>query len=145
MRTTIAALLVSLAACGGDGGLSLTEPHQIDLAACVEAPADLTGRWIVGEWGCEIRAIDQGGPNCDPEALPLRDGVDVVVVRVAADEYTVTVGNETFAAYGGPTHISGVLAAGGYFGLLGCANGDTLASFVDRPGGSAFVAYADRR
>ncbi len=145
MRTTnAAALVIALAACGGDGGPSLTKPHQIDTAACVEAPGEFPGTWVVDEWGCEVRAIADGGPNCDPESLTLSDGERIVVASAAGGDYSMTIGGETVTAYGSASAIGGDLAAGGHVGIMTCADSDALVSF-DAEDGSTFLAYAHRR
>ena len=147
MRTTTiiaAALALALAACGGDGGLSLTEPHQLDLSGCVEAPGDFPGIWIADEWGCEIRAIADGGPNCDPGSLTLSDGEQIAVASIAGGDYSMTIRGETVTAYGDANSIGGDLAAGGHVGIMACADGSALMSF-DADDGSTFLAFAHRR
>lgn len=148
--TIAAALLVSLAACGGDGGLSLTEPHQLDLEACAPMAADLTGRWVVDAWGCQVGA-DEATAKCDPAALPWNDGEEIALSRSGAENYSVTIGGETATAVPSSTNGYGAdLASGGSLGLTACGNGAVLVFFYADPVGGAsfgdaFAAYAHRR
>lgn len=148
--TLAAALLVSLAACGGDGGLSLTEPHQLDLEACAPVAADLTGRWEVDQWGCEGRATANGAANCDPASLPWGDGEQIAMARAGAG-YSLTIGSETVVIVQSSSASYGAeLAAGGHIGITACGNGSILVFFEADPRngnafGDAFAAYAHRR
>lgn len=145
MRTTVAAALVlALAACGGDGGLSLTEPHQVDVDACAPVVVDLAGRWKVDEWGCEVRANNAGGPNCDPGALPWADGEEIAMVKAGADNYTLTIGGESATAQLSGTNYAADLAAGGTIIAIGCADESMLVVFMGS-GSNTFAAYAHRR
>lgn len=142
--TLAAALLVSLAACGGDGGLSLTEPHQLDLEACAPVAADLAGRWEVDEWGCEVRADIDGGPKCDASELPWSDGEVITMVKSGVENYALTIGGETATAQPiGATGYGADLAAGGSVTFTACANMDALVTF--RGTASIFAAYTHRR
>ncbi len=146
MRTTIAAaLVIALAACGGDGGLSLTEPNQIDFAACAAVVADLSGRWEVDEWGCSGRSDAAGGPNCDAAALPWADGEAITLAKSGAENYELTIGGETATAQPiGPTGYGADLAAGGDVTITACASGVALVAFHGA-GENTFAAYAHRR
>ena len=142
--TIAAALALALAACGGDGGLSLTEPHQVDLEACAPVVVDLTGRWEVDEWGCEVRADIDGGPGCDASELPWQDGEAISLVKSGVENYALTIGGETATAQPiGPTGYGADLAAGGTITITACANGAALVTF--RGAASVFAAYTTRR
>ena len=143
--TLAAALLVSLAACGGDGGLSLTEPNQIDFAECSPVASDMAGRWIVDEWGCIGRASPTGAMNCDPALLPWVDGEEIVMVAAGPDSFTLTIAGESALAQpSGEGTVSAELSAGGV-GVTTCANGSALIGFHAKPPSTdAFGAYARR-
>lgn len=142
--TITAALAFALAACGGDGGLSLTEPNQIDFDACAPVVADLTGRWAVDEWGCSGRSEAAGGPNCDAAALPWSDGEAIAMAKAGAENYDLTIGGETATAQPiGSTGYGADLTAGGSVTMTACADGSALVLFRGA-GENTFAAYARR-
>ena len=151
MRTTIAAaLVIALAACGGDGGPSLTEPNQIDLGACTHAAAAaIAGRWIVGEWGCLGRTSPSGFVECDPELMPWVDGEPITLVRAGIETFTLTIGGEmALAQPSGEASVSAELTDG-QINISTCADGSALVMYstaaVVGQFDTSFAAYAHRR
>lgn len=143
--TIAAALLVSLAACGGDGGLSLTEPHQLDLTQCTLTPIDVVGQWVIDEWGCEGRPDVNGGPKCDGSKLRFDDGDEMTVVAAGADSFTLTLGGVSASMMATTNGAGGFLADDDSISIEGCSNGSAVVLYVDSEFGDAFAAYAHRR
>lgn len=146
MRTTIAAaLVIALAACGSDGGLSLTEPHQLDVESCTLTAIDVTGQWIIDEWGCEGRPDVNGGPNCDGANLRFADGDALVVTATGVDSFMLTIGGESISAMASSVGASGRFADDDSISVEGCADGRVIALYMDSEFGDAFAAFAYRR
>ena len=153
MRTPIAAaLVIALAACGGDGGLSLTEPNQIDFTKCMpDASADLAGRWAVDEWGCVGRASATGAMNCDPGSLPWVDGELITLTHAGIETFTLTIGGESATAQpSGNARVSADFMAGGMISIGVCTDGSAVVQFSAEPVsgnlfGDDFAAFAHRR
>ena len=143
--TLAAALLVSLAACGGDGGLSLTEPHQLDLEACALTAIDVTGQWVVEEWGCEGRPDVNGGPNCDGSKLRFADGDALTIAATGAESFMFTIGGESISAMASSVGASGRFSDNDSISVEGCADGRVVVLYMDSEFGDAFAAYAHRR
>lgn len=145
MRTaTIAATLIALAACGGDDGLSLTEPHQIDLAACNSTAAPLAGGWVIEQWGCIGRESPSGAIDCDPAALPWFDGQEIDLAPLGVETFTFTIGAESGTAQpSGDASVSVDLASGS-IQFATCADKRALVWFSARTTDD-FGAYAHRR
>lgn len=143
--TLAAALLVSLAACGGDGGLSLTEPHQI--AACNLAPSGFSfvGEWTVDQWGCIGRAAPGGATNCDPAALPWNDGDKINVTSTDNVSFTVTLPGGTMTVAANGSELSGSVSAATDLLIAGCDDGSVFVIANATATADSFGAYAHRR
>lgn len=147
MRTTIAAALVlAIAACGGDDAeLSLTEPGQISADECsLSAVHNYVGVWLVDQWGCMGRASATGAMNCDATALPWSNAAEITISAVDADTFTVSIDGSTMTAEpNGPTSIGG-FAGSVNVGLNGCAD-DRMFVLAVSEADDTFGAYATRR
>lgn len=141
--TLTAALLVTLAACGGDGGLSLTEPNQVDLTACTPTSAPLAGGWRIGEWGCVGRASPTGAIDCDPDALPWFDGQEIDLAPLGVETLTLTIGAASGTAQPSGSASVSASVAGGQMSVTTCADESALIEFI--AGSDTFAAYAHRR
>ena len=149
MRTTIAsALVLALAACGGDGAeLSLTEPGQISADACdlATAEVDFVGVWLVDQWGCIGRASPNGALDCDPEALDWSNDAEITISRVDADTFAVVIDGSTMTAdMNTATSVNGVMLDGDSVGVVACAGGSMYIG-VSSDENDLFGAYATRR
>ena len=149
MRTTIAsALVLALAACGGDGAeLSLTEPGQISADTCdlATAEVDFVGVWLVDQWGCIGRASPNGALDCDPEALDWSNDAEITISRVDADTFTIAIDGSTMTAeVNTPADAGGEMPDGDYVGVNLCANGSMYVG-VSSSANDIFGAYATRR
>ena len=148
MRTQIAAaaLVLALAACGGDGAeLSLTEPGQISADACdLSATHDYVGVWLVDQWGCMGRASATGAMDCDAAALPWSNAAEITISAVDADTFAVSIDGATMTAeLSSPTSIGG-FAGSVSVGLNGCDD-DRMFVIVSSDTNDTFGAYATRR
>lgn len=148
MRTTIAAALVlALAACGGDDGaeLSLTEPGQIEGCADAVSGADFAGVWLVDQWGCIGRASPNGALDCDPTALDWSNDAEITISRVDADTFTVSIDGSTMTAdMNTATSVNGVMLDGDSVGVVACAGGSMYIGVASEEN-DLFGAYATRR
>ena len=147
MRTTIAsALVLALAACGGDGAeLSLTEPGQIEGCADTASGADFAGVWLVDQWGCIGRASPNGALDCDPAALDWSNDAEITISRVDADTFTIAIDGSTMTAeVNTPADAGGEMPDGDYVGVNLCANGSMYVG-VSSSANDIFGAYATRR
>ena len=147
MRTTIAsALVLALAACGGDGAeLSLTEPGQIEACGAVTTEVNLVGVWLVDQWGCIGRASPNGALDCDPEALDWSNDAEITISRVDADTFTIAIDGSTMTAeVNTPADAGGEMPDGDYVGVNLCANGSMYVG-VSSSANDIFGAYATRR
>lgn len=141
--TIAAALVIALAACGGDGGLSLTEPNQIDLAACNPTAAPLAGGWVIDQWGCIGRESPNGAIDCDPSALPWLDGQEIDLAQLGVETFTLTIGAASATAQPSGSASVSATVSGGELSVTTCADGGALVEFLaDRDN---FAAYAHRR
>lgn len=145
MRTTIAALVIALAACGGYGGLSLTEPHQLDVESCTLTAIDVAGQWIIDEWGCEGRPDVNGGPNCDGSKLRFADGDALTIAATGAESFMLTIGGGSISAMASSVGASGRFADDDSISIEGCADGRAIALYMDSEFGDTFAAFAHRR
>ena len=147
MRTTIAsALVLALAACGGDGAeLSLTEPGQIEACGAVTTEVNLVGVWLVDQWGCIGQASATGAMDCDPTGLDWSNDAEVTITRVDADTFTVSIDGATMTAEAnGPATAGGEMPDGDRVGVNMCPDGSLYIGMSDA-GDSIFGAYATRR
>lgn len=143
--TTIAALLVTLAACGGDGGLSLTEPHSIEACDLAAPGFGFVGQWSVDEWGCIGRTAPGGATNCDPASLPWSDGVALSIAAVDADMFTVTIDGGMMTDDANGSELSGPINASTSMIFAGCADGSAFVIANDTATMDSFGAFAHRR
>ena len=149
MRSTLAsALVLALAACGGDGAeLSLTEPGQISADTCdlATAEVDFVGVWLVDQWGCIGRASPNGALDCDPEALDWSNDAEITISRVDADTFTVSIDGSTMTAdMNTATSVNGVMLDGDSVGVVACAGGSMYIGVASEEN-DLFGAYATRR
>lgn len=142
MRTPIAAaLFATLAACGSDGGLSLTEPGEIERCSADTDGFSYPGSWDIDEWGCRIGAGD--GVDCVPSRLPWNSD-DEVSITANGDAFTVTIGGDSMTNAIGFFVIEGTMTNGVFVSVTGCTDGTLWIQALTEPG-DIFGAFAHRR
>lgn len=149
MRLTYAAVLfLALAACGGDGGLSLTEPGQVPPCDVATGFFDFVGVWQVEEWGCYGRTTASGAPgNCDPNTLTWTSTPEIAITQAGVDMLRIVIDGLTIDAMQDGVSLGGFASAGNSLSLAGCADGSVyvLAAYGSAAELESFAAYAYRR
>ena len=145
MRLTYAAVLfLALAACGGDGGLSLTEPGEVPICETATGAFAYAGVWRVEEWGCYGRAAPGGPIDCDPSGLVWTSTPEIAVTQTGADMFRMTIDATTFDAAFNGVAVGGDNATDMLY-LTGCADGSGYVFTMHYPTSDSFAAYAYRR
>lgn len=149
MRLTYAAALsLALVACGGDDGLSLTEPGQVPPCDVATGAFDFVGVWQVEAWGCYGRTTPSGDPgDCDPNTLTWTSTPEIAVTQTGADAFRMVIDGIAIDATQDGIGLGGFVSAGNSLGLNGCANGSAyvLAAYAAGAELETFAAYAHRR
>ncbi len=143
--TIAAALVIALAACGSDGGLSLTEPHQIAACDLATSGFDFVGEWTIDQWGCIGRSSPGGAMNCDPVALPWVDGDRINITSSDNVSFTVTLPGGTMTVDTDGRELSGSVSAATDLLIAGCADGSAFVLAYATATSDSFGAFAHRR